>query len=245
MMIIPAIDIHRGQCVRLLQGQQHARVVYSNSPLEVAAQFVHRGAPKLHIIDLDGAFSESRVNEDTISGLLREIPIPIQLGGGIRSLEDVEKWLMRGASQVILGTLAMEQPQLAKEAVRRFGADRIIVAVDVRDHYLVSHGWQVAQSIIDTEFIAEAEGWGLQRLIYTEIARDGMLCGIPIDHLRHLSANTSIRITVAGGISSEEDIRLLQQENLPQVDSVIVGRALYEGKLDLGAIYQKYGGGSC
>ncbi len=231
MLVIPAIDIKDGQTVRLKQGNFSEKTVYSETPVESALSFQGFGAKRLHLVDLDGAESGEPPNQTIIEKILGSVKVPIQLGGGIRSLEAIARWLDLGIQRVIIGTLAVENPEIVKLALRKFGPERIIVSVDALGGMVAIEGWQKQSKIKATDLALKYKRAGLERILYTDIRRDGMLTGPNLNSIKDVAVQTNLKIIASGGVSSKEDLKDL--ENLEQygVDSVVVGRAFYEGRL--------------
>lgn len=231
MLVIPAIDIKEGKCVRLKQGEFSQKTVYFDDPTEVALQFQKAGASRLHLVDLDGAQSGSSPNIDLIREIRQALDIALQLGGGIRTLQQIEHWLSLGMDQVIIGTLAIKQPVVVGEALEQFGPEKIILGVDARNGKVAVAGWQEEFEITAADLIMRFKTYGLQRVIYTDISRDGMLSGPGIESTKQLALQTKLKITASGGISSKEDLNALAELLPLGVDSVIVGRAFYERRI--------------
>jgi phosphoribosylformimino-5-aminoimidazole carboxamide ribotide isomerase len=234
MLVIPAIDLRDGKCVRLAQGRSSEMQVYDWQPLDVAGRFVDSGAELIHVVDLDGAFAgHGSPNRLIVSELVKQIKVPVQFGGGIRSAEDIAELIDKGVSRVVLGTLATESPETLETIVERFGA-AIAVAIDARDGRVMSRGWKQATEFSATELAAAVATADVKRIIYTDIGRDGMLSGVNIDHTNAVARASSISVIASGGIGSLDDLRTLREKSDPLVDSVIVGKALYEGRFTLG-----------
>ena len=233
MEIIPAIDLRGGRCVRLYRGDPARQTTYSASPLEVAESFQKAGAASIHVIDLDGAFTGTGQNAAVIQRIVRETDLAVQLGGGIRTLEQIGFWLETGISRVILGTLAAESPGRVAEAVRLFGSERLIVGVDVAGGKVRTRGWRNGTPLSPEEFGRQMARLGVSRFIFTDVQRDGTLHGPPLAAVAAFARAVQRRVTASGGIASVEDLLALIPLEKEGVDSVIVGRALYEGKLDL------------
>src|SRR5262249_13530245 len=234
MLIIPAIDLRDGQCVRLTQGRKDAATIYDGDPVSVAKRFAQAGAPMLHVVDLDGAFSESNSrNRQTLAEIIRAIDIPVQFGGGIRSIEDVKAVIEPGVSRVVIGTLAVESPDILMELVRLFGPDRIAVGIDARDGRVVTRGWEREEELSALELAKRIALLGIQRVIYTDVSRDGMLSGVNVEQTCNLARDSGLKVTASGGISSLEDIERLRSVSDCGIDSVIIGKALYEGRFTL------------
>lgn len=231
MQVIPAIDIKDGKCVRLLQGSFTAMTTYADDPVEMALYFEEKGASKLHIVDLDGAQTGCPVNRSVVQELVNAITIPVQLGGGIRSLQQIESWLNTGVTHIIVSTLAWQSPESVVQALKQFGPDKIFLAVDMQDGKVSVQGWQEDTGLDPLKFLQPFKEAGLKRVIYTEISRDGTLRGPDIAGLCSFAKKIRVKITASGGISSLHDLELLAKLSPPGVDSVIVGRAFYEGTL--------------
>ena len=238
MELIPALDLRKGRCVRLSQGDPDRETCYETDPTKVVGDFIAYGARKLHLINLDGAFEEESVNPAVIERLVRDFDIKVELGGGIRTLEDIDFWLNKGVSQVILGTSAIETPDLVSQAIERFGSDAIIVGVDVKDDRVAVRGWREDSSLSPETFSGDMERRGVTRFIFTAVETDGMLCGPAKDALSRFAKSVTAKVTASGGVSSVEDILGLVDLEPDGVDSVIAGRAIYEGRLDLKEAFQ-------
>jgi len=233
MLVIPAIDLRGGRCVRLAQGRSSEMRVYDWEPLDVAKRFVDSGAELIHVVDLDGAFAgHGSPNRSIVSELVRKAGIPIQLGGGIRSVDDIQELIEQGVSRVILGTLATESLDALKIIVERFD-EAVAVAIDARDGRVMSRGWKSMTESSAIELSAKVARVGVKRIIYTDIARDGMFSGVNIEQTNAVARSTAISITASGGIGSLDDLRTLNEKRNRLVDSVIVGKALYEGRFSL------------
>ncbi len=233
MLIIPAIDLRGGQCVRLRQGLKSAATVYAGDPLEVARGFVAEGAKWLHIVDLDGAFGEkSSPNRALIGRLARESGALVQTGGGVRGWTDVAELLDNGAARVIIGTLAVAQPELLAQIVARYGA-QIAVGLDARDGFVATHGWETQAAVSAEKVARRVVACGVRRIIYTDISRDGMLQGVNLEQTRALAQAAGVPVTASGGVGSLADLAQLATAQDCGIDSVIVGKALYEGKFTL------------
>jgi phosphoribosylformimino-5-aminoimidazole carboxamide ribotide isomerase len=233
VQIIPAIDLKGGRCVRLSQGQKDTSKTYSEDPVAVAHSFVEAGAEILHIVDLDAAFSdgESR-NRSVVKQIAGAMKVPIQFGGGLRTVFDVERVIDAGVSRVVIGTLATQSVETLRRLVERFGS-RVCVGIDAKDGKVMTHGWETANSVSPSNLAVAIGRLGVERIIYTDIKRDGMLTGPNIEQTVALARTARVRVTASGGVSSVDDIRRLVAAGEPLVDSVIVGRALYERKFTL------------
>jgi phosphoribosylformimino-5-aminoimidazole carboxamide ribotide isomerase len=233
MQIIPAIDLKGGRCVRLVEGRADSAKVYDGDPVEVARSYQTSGALLIHVVDLDGAFLGSASdNQETIGRIARELTIPIEVGGGIRSLDDIRLVRDIGARYVILGTLAVERPDIVEAAVKEMGG-RVVVAIDARGSQVSTRGW-TRRSGIDASTLAKTVvSAGVRRIIYTDITRDGKLEGPNLRMTRQIALDSGVRTTASGGVSSLQDIRDLCEIEVFGVDSCIVGKALYEGRFTL------------
>lgn len=233
MLIYPAIDLRGGRCVRLQQGERERETVFSADPLATATSFVRDGARWLHIVDLDGAFAEKSNNRVIIKKIAASIPARIQSGGGIRTLDDIAELLDAGLARVILGTVAVRQPEVVRKAVEKFGAAKIAIGIDARDGRVAVDGWEQTSAINATNFANRLESDGVELAIYTDISRDGMLSGVNLAGVKNLLEQTSLRIIVSGGVRDLNDVRRLKAIEHPRLDGVILGRSLYEGTIRL------------
>ncbi len=231
MLIIPAIDLRDGRCVRLKQGRKDQVTQYHDDPVQVARNFQNDGAQWLHVVDLDGAFAESNSkNRQTLKEIIDALDIPIQFGGGLRSYADVESALQLGVSRAVLGTLAVESPETLKKLIDSFGADRIAVGIDAKQGKVTTRGWEKSEAIDALSLARNMADLGVARVVYTDIARDGMLEGPNLEMTREVARESGLKVTASGGISSLSDISRLKEIEDSGVDSVIVGRALYENR---------------
>ena len=234
MLIIPAIDLRAGKCVRLTQGRRDATKVYDTDPVEVAKRFQQAGARMLHIVDLDGAFSEGNSpNRRLLGEIVRAIDIPVQFGGGIRSRRDAKQVLDLGASRLVIGTMAIEAPETLTKMLHQFAPQQIAVGIDARNGQVVTRGWQTDGQVPALVLAREFAALGAERIIYTDVQRDGMLTGLNVDQTCLIARETGLKVTASGGISSLEDLRQLKAASACGIDSVIVGKALYEGRFTL------------
>lgn len=231
MLVIPALDLRRGRCVRLYQGDPNRETVFSDDPVEVAHLWEEQGAGLLHLVDLDGAFSGCSENTAAVSAISKTVNIPFQLGGGIRSREAAEAALAAGAFRVILGTAAVEQPQLCRDLAEEF-CGQILIGIDACDGMAAVKGWTVASSVSARDLACRVEQWGIKEIIYTDIWRDGTLSGPDIKGLEKLLEATSLKVIVSGGISSLEDLLTLKTY-AGRVRGVIIGQALYTNRFTL------------
>ena len=238
MLLIPAIDLKNGRCVRLLQGEAAAETVYSDDPAAMARSFEDAGAKRLHLVDLDGAFKGKGANLVSIRSILKNISIPVQLGGGLRNAENIEQMFELGVSSVIVGTMAVKNPDVLEEVIQRFTGEKVILGIDARDRKVSIEGWQEGTEIDDVEFALRWKKFGIQRIVFTDIARDGMLSGPNLEALGDFARRTGLKIVASGGVSSMGDLELLKTLEVDGVDQVISGKAIYEGKLDLKEIFK-------
>jgi phosphoribosylformimino-5-aminoimidazole carboxamide ribotide isomerase len=234
MRIIPAIDLKGGRCVRLVEGREESARVYDRDPVEVALSYERAGAELIHLVDLDGAFVGGRSENRRIIGTIaRRINIPVEVGGGVRSLADIEALLTEvGASFVIVGTLAVERSDLLQEAVSRYG-ESVVVGIDARGELVATRGWKEATKVVALDLARQVVGMGVGRIIYTDIARDGRLEGPNLEMTREIAIASRARVTASGGVSSLEDIARLGKIEADGVDSVIIGKALYEERFTI------------
>ena len=233
MLIIPAIDLKGGRCVRLTQGRRMQETIYDADPVEIATRFAAAGAGMIHVVDLDGAFDGTQsTNRAVLKRILDTVNVPLQFGGGIRSIHDVEQLHELGVARVILGTLATESAQTLTHLVDRLGSF-IAVGIDARDGRVMTRGWEHASEKTAVDLALSVAAIGVDRIIYTDIARDGMLTGPNIEQTVALARAAGVRVTASGGVSSLDDIRHLAEAGETLVDSVIVGKALYEGRLTM------------
>ena len=231
MILYPAIDLKNGQAVRLLRGAIDAATVFSDDPPGQARAFRDAGAAWLHLVDLNGAFAGRPVNGDAVAAILRTVGIPVQLGGGIRDMATVELWLGRGVGRVILGTVAVEDPQLVRDAARVFPG-QVAVGIDARGGKVATRGWAETTTVDATDLARRYEDAGVAAVIYTDIDRDGAMGGPNVEATAALGRAVSIPVVASGGVSSLDDLRALKATGA--VAGAIVGRALYDGAIDLG-----------
>lgn len=228
MVVFPAIDIIKGKCVRLTQGQYDKITIFSDDPVNMALQFQKAGAKYLHVVDLDGARGESN-NRDIIGNIAKTLDIPVQTGGGIRTMTDIDEVLSLGLARVILGTSAVKNPDLVAEAVIKYG-NRIVVGIDAKDGYVAIEGWEKTSSIKALELAAKMEALGVGTIIYTDINTDGMLAGPNLFAIKEMVNAVGMDVIASGGVASLKDIRKLKETG---VAGVIVGKAIYTGDVDL------------
>ena len=236
MLLIPAIDLKDGHCVRLKQGDMNDSTIFSEDPAAMARRWVDAGARRLHLVDLNGAFAGKPVNEGAVKSILRAVgdDIPVQLGGGIRDLDTIERYLDDGISYVIIGTAAVKSPGFLKDACSAFGG-HIIVGLDAKDGKVATDGWSKLTGHEVVDLAKKFEDYGVEGIIYTDIGRDGMLTGINIEATVKLAQSLSIPVIASGGLSDIADIERLCAVEPEGVDGVICGRSIYTGALDFAA----------
>ncbi len=234
MILFPAIDLKNGDCVRLVHGDMRQATVFNTNPAAQAAAFEAQGFEYLHVVDLDGAFAGKPMNAAAVEGILQSVKMPVQLGGGIRDMHTIEAWLTRGITRVIIGTAAVRDPALVREAARRF-AGRVAVGIDARDGFVAVEGWAETSSLSALELGRRFEDAGVAAVIYTDIARDGVLQGLNIEGTLALANALSIPVIASGGLASIADVRRLLQPDCKKLAGAITGRALYDGRIDVAA----------
>ncbi len=236
MVIIPAIDLRGGRCVRLRQGRKQDVKVYDEDPVTVARNFAAEGAEILHIVDLDAAFSEDNSqNRQVLDQLIKSSDVPVQLGGGLRTWEDIERVRQLGVARVVIGTVAAESPGILAEILDRFGSKIVVVGIDAREGKVATRGWEAQSGIAAIELARRVRAAGVERVVYTDIGRDGMLSGPDVELTSMIARETGLKVTASGGISSLEDLEKIRAVSNDGVDSVIIGKAFYEGRFTLGA----------
>ncbi|MBC7223448.1 MAG: 1-(5-phosphoribosyl)-5-[(5-phosphoribosylamino)methylideneamino]imidazole-4-carboxamide isomerase [Anaerolineae bacterium] len=233
MIVLPAIDLRQGRCVRLEQGQFDRETVFSDDPLAVAHRWATLGATWLHVVNLDGALGEDSPNGEVIRRLVQAVPARVQMGGGLRSLRDVAQALEMGVARVVLGTLAAQDPRAVEEAVQKFGAERVAVAVDARERRVAVHGWTQLTSWRDVDFGRHLRNLGLRWCLYTDISRDGTGGGPNLAATEEMARETGLQVLASGGIASLEDVGALCRLSACGVAGMVIGRALYTGALQL------------
>jgi phosphoribosylformimino-5-aminoimidazole carboxamide ribotide isomerase len=232
--IYPAIDMRGGKCVRLLQGDYSKETVYGDSPFDMAKRFVDEGAEWIHMVDLDGAKEGSRVNDKFVIAVANELGAKVQIGGGIRTEEDIEYYLNNGVQRVIIGSLAVSQTELVKSWLAKYG-DRIAIGLDAKDGYVATHGWIETSELKAVDLGVELAEAGAETFIFTDIATDGMLSGPNVEAVVELAKATGKEVIASGGVSSMEDLRVLKENESQGVAGAIVGKAIYTGKVSVEA----------
>ncbi len=230
MQLYPAIDIKGGKCVRLTQGLFDNVKVYSDTPSKMANLWASQGASFLHLVDLDGALAGRSVNETAIRGIIEAVEIPIQIGGGIRTRQNVEELLKLGARRVIIGTKAVERPEFIRELIEEFGPESIVAGIDARDGLVAVEGWERVSSVSASELCAKMKEYGVRHIVYTDISRDGMLSGPNVAATKKLTDETGLDVIASGGVSSMEDLQNLHEQG---ICGAIIGKALYEKRVIL------------
>ncbi len=233
MIIIPAIDLRGGRCVRLTQGQASAETVYSENPVAVAKRWQAAGAEMLHIVNLDGAMNlDDSKNLRALDDILYAINLPIQFGGGVRSIDDVQKLDDLGVTRIVVGTAAIENPLLLQSMLDEFGST-IVVGIDARNGLVALRGWQKTADITALDLAQKVADMGVERIVYTDIARDGMMGGINLEATREIAEVSGLKVTASGGVATLDDIYSVKELEEFGVDSLIIGKALYEGSFTL------------
>jgi len=247
VIVYPAIDLRRGRCVRLVQGDPRAETVFSDDPAATALHWADLGAEWLHIVNLDGAFGDESAAGDPLAktgeyrnvaalrGILGAVAIPVQLGGGLRSVHDVEAALALGVRRAIIGTAALQDLDMVQLAVRQFGSERVAVALDVRDGRVATHGWQAVSDVTALDLARRVKEVGVTRVIYTDIRRDGMLTGVNATACAELAQASELDVIASGGVATLADVERVKQVQSAGVNGIIIGKALYTGQIDLRA----------
>ncbi|PZU59085.1 MAG: 1-(5-phosphoribosyl)-5-((5-phosphoribosylamino)methylideneamino)imidazole-4-carboxamide isomerase [Sphingobium sp.] len=234
LIVFPAIDLKGGQVVRLAEGDMDRATVYGDDPAAQAMLFAQAGAMHLHVVDLDGAFAGKAVNAGAVESIVSAFPGHVQLGGGIRSMESVERWFDLGVSRIVIGTAALKDPEFVKRAAREFPGG-IVVAVDARDGFVATEGWAEKSDMAVADMARRFEDAGVAALLFTDVGRDGLLKGCNIEATVDLARATDIPVIASGGVAGIADIRVLSLHAEEGIEGVITGRALYDGRLDLKA----------
>ena len=234
MLLFPAIDLKEGKAVRLLQGRMEDSTIYADNPVDVAREFESQGAEYLHMVDLNGAFTGQPVNDETIRRIVGSVSLKIQVGGGIRTMERITELLELGVDRVILGTIAVKNPELVAEAARRYGR-RVIVGIDAKDGLVAVQGWAETTEMRAIDLGKAMKAVGIQSVVFTDISRDGMLQGPNLESTVEMARETGLSVIASGGISNLDDLRNLQAEVLKgvSIEGAITGKALYSGAFTL------------
>lgn len=232
MIIIPAIDLREGKCVRLVEGKIENETIYSEDPVAIAKSWEEQGAEMIHLVDLDGAFAGHPQNQEVIKEILSVVKVPVQVGGGIRTLETIDELLELGVQWVVLGTVAINNPDLVKAACTKWG-ERIVVGIDAKDGYVAIEGWEATVGKTILELAKEMEAIGVKRIVYTDVRRDGTLKGPNVESTKELAEQTNIEVIASGGVAKLEDLVALKSYENIGIAGVIVGKALYSGAFTL------------
>lgn len=232
MLILPAIDLRGGNCVRLVKGDFKQETIYSEHPEEIALRWEGEGAEFLHVVDLDGALAGEPQNMDAIKCILQAVKIPVEVGGGVRSMESIDRLLSIGVSRVILGSVAVHKEELVQEACSAYGK-RIVVGIDAKKGIVATDGWEKSGGISAVELAKKLGAFGLETIIYTDISRDGTLSGVNVTETAHLARASGLKVIASGGVKSISDIEELKKRECDGVIGVIVGKSIYEGTLTL------------
>ena len=232
MKIFPAIDIRGGKCVRLFKGDFAQETVFSDSPTDMAQKWESEGAEFLHLVDLDGARAGHSENLATVKDILAAVTIPVELGGGIRTMENIDEVLALGVRRVILGSVAVRDPELVREACAKYG-DRIVVGIDAKDGIVAVDGWGVSGDVDVITLAKKMKGAGVRTIIYTDISRDGTLSGVNVEATAKLARESGVNVVASGGVKDLDDIRALLPFERDGIEGVIVGKSIYTGSLDL------------
>ena len=235
MLILPAIDLRAGRCVRLTQGRKDTAKVYDGNPVDLAKAFERSGAEMLHVVDLDGAFAEPNSrNRQVLSDIIRAVDIPIQFGGGLRSTRDLEQVIELGVTRVVIGTVAAQSVEKLRTMVR-YARQHLVVGIDAKDEQVVTHGWEKKEAVSALALARRVAEIGIERIVYTDVLRDGVLGGPNIEQTCMIASESGLKVTASGGVSTLEDLVKLKAARECGIDSVIIGKALYEGRFTLEA----------
>ena len=232
MIIFPAIDIKDGVCVRLIKGDFRQITAYENTPIDQATIYFKNGFNNIHIVDLDGALHGRPANSILIQEIIKKVKAKIQIGGGIRKIDDISRWIKLGVDKVVMGTAAVENIELLKTACKMF-KNKIAVSIDVKDGLIALSGWKKQTNISAVDFIKKIQNFGVSRIIYTDIYKDGTKQGPNIKDAVELSNNVKIPLVISGGVSSIEDIKRIKSLNNPNIEGVIIGKAIYDGDIQI------------
>jgi len=232
MIIFPAIDIKDGVCVRLIKGDYRQITSYKNTPIDQATTYFKNGFNNIHIVDIDGALHGRPVNSILISEIVKKVKSKIQIGGGIRTIDDISRWVKLGVDKVVMGTAAVENVELLKTACNKF-KNKIAVSLDAKDGLIALSGWKKQTNISAIDFIKKIQNFGVSRIIYTDINRDGTKQGPNIKDAVELSSKAKIPLVISGGVSSIEDIERIKSLNNPNIEGVIIGKAIYDGDIQI------------
>ena len=232
MIIFPAIDIKDGKCVRLIKGDFNQMTSYEKSPFDQAKIYFQSGFKNIHIVDLDGALQGKSSNSNIVKEIIKNFKLKIQIGGGIRTIDDIDSWVKSGIDKVIIGTAAVENKNLLKTACEKF-KNKIAISLDVKDGFIFLSGWKKKTNILASDFLKEVQNFGISRIIYTDINKDGTKKGPNIKDTIELSSKVKIPFIISGGISSIEDIKKIKSLNNSNIEGVIVGKSIYDGDIKI------------
>ena len=232
MIIFPAIDIKDGKCVRLIKGDFDQMTSYDNSPIDQAKKYFQNGFNNIHIVDLDGALQGKPVNSKIVKEIIKNVKLKIQIGGGIRTIDDIGAWIETGVDKIVMGTAAVENTELLKVACSKF-KNKIAVALDVKDGFIALSGWKKITNISAMDFIKKIKNLGVSRIIYTDINKDGTKKGPNLKNTVEISNKTNIPLVISGGVSSIEDIKKIKSLNNSNIEGVIVGKSIYDGDIKI------------
>ncbi len=237
MKLYPAIDMKDGKCVRLKQGEFKNITVYCDEPWKVAKYFEENGSSFIHLVDLDGALKGHSVNEESIKRIVSEVNIPCELGGGIRTARDIERVLSYGINRVIIGTKAVSSPEFVREAVEKFGSERIVIGVDAKDGFVAVEGWEQLSDKTALSMCLTMKELGVKHIVYTDISKDGMLVGPNVEMTKKLTDETGLDIIASGGVSGAEDLRILATAG---IKGAIIGKAIYENRVNIQDVVREF-----
>ena len=232
MILFPAIDIRNGRCVRLTEGKFECETVFAEDPAEMAVRWADAGAEYLHVVDLDGALAGQSSNTEVIKRILAKVKMPVQVGGGIRTLANIENMLALGVTRVILGSVAVRDPELVREAFQKFPG-QVVVGIDAKNGEVAVEGWGIGGGIGAIELAKKMAAVGVEHIIFTDISRDGMLSGVNVEATAELAKASGVKVIASGGVSSLADLKALQLHEADGIEGCIVGKAIYTGALDL------------
>ena len=245
MLIIPAIDIKDGKCVRLTRGDFNQKKIYLDNPLDMTIIWRKQNAKLLHIVDLDAALTGEMVNFEKIRQIVINLDIPVQVGGGIRSVDAVKRYLDIGVGRVVIGSAAVTNPKLIEELLKIYRPSKIVVGIDAENGIPKIKGWTESSGLKDYELALQMKAMGIERVIYTDISRDGMMQGFGYDSTKRFAEKAGMKITASGGVTNAEDLRKLDELKLYGVDSVVIGKALYECNFPCQELWYSFEGGIC
>lgn len=232
MILFPAIDIRNGRCVRLTEGKFECETVFAEDPAEMAVRWADAGAEYLHVVDLDGALAGQSGNTEVIKRILAKVKMPVQVGGGIRTLANIENMLALGVTRVILGSVAVRDPELVREACQKFPG-QVVVGIDAKNGEVAVEGWGIGGGIGAIELAKKMAAVGVEHIIFTDISRDGMLSGVNVEATAELAKASGVKVIASGGVSSLADLKALQAHEADGIEGCIIGKAIYTGALDL------------